>query len=204
MGFFKRKEALTIPPVEPSGGVPDRRPSPQPMRGGGRPDPYTSNSFGGGRNNGPPPQQGGYQPYQPREHKDPYAAVQADRQMGSNPNNPYARKGVPSQADRDNDAARNELFGGMKPQSQGPSREGTPGAGAGRPPSYATEEDAARAELFGGMGGSGGGGEIPAPRRREYGYQGRELEEDFDEDEEIEGIKQSMRETKQDSLQSTR
>ncbi|EJT46186.1 hypothetical protein A1Q1_05294 [Trichosporon asahii var. asahii CBS 2479] len=181
MGFFKRKEALTIPPVEPSGGIPDRRPSPQPMRGGGRPDPYTSNSYGGGRNNGPPPQQGGYQP---REHKDPYAAVQADRQMGSNPNNPYARKGVPSQADRDNDAARNELFGGMKPQGQGPSREGTPGAGWRSPPV--------------------GGGEIPAPRRREYGYQGRELEEDFDEDEEIEGIKQSMRETKQDSLQSTR
>lgn len=166
--------------------------------GGGRPDPYTSNSYGGGRGNAPQ-QQGGYQP---REHRDPYAAVQADRQMGSNPNNPYARKGAPSQADRDTDAARNELFSGMKPLGQGPSREGTPGAGGGRPPSYATEEDAARAELFGGMQQEGG--EIPAPRRREYGYAGRELEEDFDEDEEIEGIKQSMRETKQDSLQSTR
>lgn len=203
MGFFKKKDNLTIPPVEPAGGVPDRRPSPQPMRGGGRPDPYTSNSNGGGRNNGGPQDPyAGAGGYQPREHKDPYAAVQADRAMGGNPNNPYARKGVPTQADRDTDAARAELFAGMKPQSsQQPSREGSL-ADTGRPPSYATEEDSARAELFGGLQNEGG--EIPAVKRREYGYTGRELEEDFDEDEEIEGIKQGMRETKQDSLASTR
>ena len=40
--------------------------------------------------------------------------------------------------------------------------------------------------------------------RREYGYEGRENEEDFDEDEEIEGIKQDMRGVKQESLASTR
>lgn len=42
------------------------------------------------------------------------------------------------------------------------------------------------------------------PAERKYGYEGREMEEDFDEDEEIEGIKQEMRGVKQDSLASTR
>jgi hypothetical protein len=39
---------------------------------------------------------------------------------------------------------------------------------------------------------------------RKYGYEGREQEEDFDEDEEVEGIKQEMRGLKQESLASTR
>lgn len=58
--------------------------------------------------------------------------------------------------------------------------------------------DAARAELFGGYKAA----DVPAERK--YGYEGREMEEDFDEDEEIEGIKQEMRGVKQDSLASTR
>lgn len=41
-------------------------------------------------------------------------------------------------------------------------------------------------------------------KERKYGYDGRENEEDFDEDEEIEGIKQEMRGVKQESLASTR
>lgn len=41
-------------------------------------------------------------------------------------------------------------------------------------------------------------------KERKYGYDGREQEEDFDEDEEIEGIKQEMRGVKQESLASTR
>ncbi|UOH85290.1 hypothetical protein LQV05_002109 [Cryptococcus neoformans] len=59
--------------------------------------------------------------------------------------------------------------------------------------------DAARAELFGGFSKAA---DVPAERK--YGYEGREMEEDFDEDEEIEGIKQEMRGVKQDSLASTR
>lgn len=39
---------------------------------------------------------------------------------------------------------------------------------------------------------------------RKYGYEGRENEDDFDEDEEIEGIKQEMRDVKQESLAGTR
>lgn len=58
--------------------------------------------------------------------------------------------------------------------------------------------DAARAELFGRYKAA----DVPAERK--YGYEGREMEEDFDEDEEIEGIKQEMRGVKQDSLASTR
>ena len=60
-------------------------------------------------------------------------------------------------------------------------------------------DDAARNELFAGY---------QAPQQvqatRKYGYEGREQEEDFDEDEEIEGIKQDMRGVKQESLASTR
>lgn len=63
-----------------------------------------------------------------------------------------------------------------------------------------TAQDAARNELFSGMGN------IPQREgpQRQYGYEGREAEEDFDEDEEIEGIKQEMRGLKQESLASTR
>ena len=61
------------------------------------------------------------------------------------------------------------------------------------------ENDAARNELFSGFRAP----EKPVAERK-YGYEGREQEEDFDEDEEIEGIKQEMRGLKQESLASTR
>ncbi|KAL7423634.1 Protein transport protein S9 plasma membrane t-SNARE [Cryptotrichosporon argae] len=60
--------------------------------------------------------------------------------------------------------------------------------------------DAARNELFSGYSKP----EVPAQPERKWGYEGREMEEDFDEDEEVEGIKQEMRGIKQDSLASTR
>jgi len=49
-------------------------------------------------------------------------------------------------------------------------------------------------------------GFLPAQKQatRKYGYEGREQEEDFDEEEEVEGIKQEMRGIKQESLASTR
>ena len=60
------------------------------------------------------------------------------------------------------------------------------------------QDDLVRSELFSGL-------KMPeqAQRQREYGYEGREKEEDFNEDEEIEGIRQEMRNVKQDSLAST-
>ena len=59
--------------------------------------------------------------------------------------------------------------------------------------------DAARDELFAGFKAP----DKPAADRK-YGYEGRETEEDFDQDEEVEGIKQEMRGLKQDSLASSR
>lgn len=61
------------------------------------------------------------------------------------------------------------------------------------------EHEQARNELFSGFTAP----EKPQAERK-YGYEGREMEEDFDEDEEIEGIKQEMRGVKQESLASTR
>ncbi|KAK4683551.1 protein transport protein SEC9, partial [Tremellales sp. Uapishka_1] len=66
-------------------------------------------------------------------------------------------------------------------------------------PAAAAAGEAARNELFAGF---------QAPEKpqteRQYGYEGREMEQDFDEDDEIEGIRQGMRGVKQDSLASTR
>ena len=61
------------------------------------------------------------------------------------------------------------------------------------------EHEQARNELFAGFAAP----EKPVAERK-YGYEGREMEEDFDEDEEVEGIKQEMRGVKQESLASTR
>lgn len=61
------------------------------------------------------------------------------------------------------------------------------------------ENEQARTELFSGFAAP----EKPQAERK-YGYEGREMEEDFDEDEEVEGIKQEMRGVKQESLASTR
>lgn len=62
-----------------------------------------------------------------------------------------------------------------------------------------TQIDATRDELFSGYKAP----DKPAAERK-FGYEGRETEEDFDEDEEVEGIRQEMRGLKQDSLASTR
>ncbi|TXT04384.1 hypothetical protein VHUM_04151 [Vanrija humicola] len=96
------------------------------------------------------------------------------------------------------------------------STGGDPYATGGSDPYHAASQRAAPS----GGAGSGGGGDADANRdalfagynpgsrqvqaTRKWGYEGRENEEDFDEDEEIEGIKQEMRTTKQDSLASTR
>lgn len=108
-----------------------------------------------------------------------------------------------------NDAARNQLFN-RSGASNLKSNQSDPYAAAAnsRPPSYRTtagdpygdgQANDQRGELLGGFQPKS---EIP--KTRKYGYEGREQEEDFDEDEEIEGIKQNMRETKQESLASTR
>lgn len=122
----------------------------------------------------------------PEPKADPYA--QQAPQAGSNRYgggyggaDPYARTSTPSNSD---------------PYAR------SSGGGAGGNP-YAKDAvnpaEAARNELFAGF---------TAPEKtqktREYGYEGREMEEDFDEDEEVEGIKQEMRGIKQESLASTR
>ena len=101
-------------------------------------------------------------------------------------------------------------YGGADPYAKSASasnsdpyaRAGADGGGAGGNP-YAKDavnpNDAARNELFAGFAAP----EKPE-RSREYGYEGREMEEDFDEDEEVEGIKQEMRGIKQESLAGTR
>jgi hypothetical protein len=64
----------------------------------------------------------------------------------------------------------------------------------------ATPDEKARNELFAGYTAPEGAKKA----ERKYGYEGREEEEDFDEDDEIEGIKQEMRGIKQESLAATR
>jgi hypothetical protein len=112
----------------------------------------------------------------PQAKPDPYASNGSNRGGGGGGGDPYARS---------------------KPAA---------GAGAGVGGSadpYARNavgpDDAARNELFSGYSGP----EKVEPTRK-YGYEGREMEEDFDEDEEVEGIKQEMRGLKQESLASTR
>lgn len=139
MGFFKRKDTgPLIPPIPPTAGQQARAADPYAARstGGAARDPYSSG--------------GGGDPYGAAAggNRDPYGGAGANA-------NPYGSAG-----EQQNNAARNELFGGFA---------------------------------------------APAPAvERKWGYDGREQEEDFDEDEEVEGIKQSMRQTKQDSLASTR
>ena len=112
-------------------------------------------------------------------------------------------------------AARQQLFGSKTPSSTGPPAVIDPYAnsrGASSlsraPPSYtSTPGDpygdakgaSERDQLF-----SGFTPKEDVPKTRKYGYEGRENEDDFDEDEEIEGIKQEMRDVKQESLAGTR
>ncbi|OWZ50525.1 synaptosomal-associated protein, 23kDa [Cryptococcus neoformans var. grubii Br795] len=124
---------------------------------------------------------------------DPYAAPAAGGYGGGDP---YTKsKPAP--------AATLEEKGGGDPYAATPAYAagGDPYAkrNPGPRPNPNAANDAARAELFGGFSKAA---DVPAERK--YGYEGREMEEDFDEDEEIEGIKQEMRGVKQDSLASTR
>lgn len=110
----------------------------------------------------------------PKAYSDPYAQPAAS----SGGSDPYARSGGGG--------------GGGDPYA----RAGTPGA-SGRN-ALATKAQEQRNELFAGYTAS-----EPKPDRK-YGEEGRENDEDFDEDEEVEGIKQEMRGVKQESLASTR
>lgn len=108
---------------------------------------------------------------------DPYA-----RSGGGGGGDPYARSGGGGGGDPYASAGKSASTAGDNPYAK---RGG--------------EDNAARNELFAGY---------QAPEKpqaqRQYGYEGRETEEDFDEEEEVEGIKQEMRGLKQDSLASTR
>lgn len=99
--------------------------------------------------------------------------------------------------------ARRQLFSGVQWNSKEsdsnstappPSYRSTPGDPYGE-----ASRDANRDALLGGF--------VPKDepvKERKYGYEGRDGEADFDEEEEIEGIKQEMRGVKQESLASTR
>ena len=119
-------------------------------------------------------------PAQAESKPDPYAAP--TRGGGGGGGDPYARS--------------KPAAGGGDPYARSKPAAGddNPYALQSRPPA-----DAARDELFAGF-------KAPAKPvgERKYGYEGREDEEDFDPDEEVEGIKQEMRGIKQDSLASTR
>ena len=113
-------------------------------------------------------------------------------------------------APADTGAARTQLFSRGGGSSVDMRRNaGDPYAPAlDRAPSYRTTDgdpygdnkaNEQRGELFGGFQPKD-----EVPKDRKYGYEGREMEDDFDEEEEIEGIKQEMRGIKQESLSSTR
>jgi len=108
---------------------------------------------------------------------DPYAQPAETKGGGD----PYAKKKPDAYANADPYASTKSRGGDSNPYAKQPD-----------------PNDAARNELFAGYA---------APEKkadRKYGYEGREMEEDYDEDEEVEGIKQEMRGLKQDSLASTR
>ncbi|CAK9779875.1 hypothetical protein CC85DRAFT_286209 [Cutaneotrichosporon oleaginosum] len=94
---------------------------------------------------------------------------------------------------------RDPYAGVQKARAAGTDPNSIYGIQRGQPPQD-PENDANREALFGGFNGGG----QRQTQQRKYGYEGREQEEDFDEDDEIEGIRQGMRETKMDSLASTR
>jgi hypothetical protein len=120
---------------------------------------------------------------QPEPKSDPYA--QTSRAPASDP---YARTTTSDPYARTKSAPTGDPYA--------PTAAGRLGAYQKDAPNPA---DAARNELFAGYA---------APDKpktdRKYGYEGREMEEDFDEEEEVEGIKQEMRGIKQESLASTR
>ncbi|KAE8542904.1 hypothetical protein D1P53_000967 [Cryptococcus gattii VGV] len=134
----------------------------------------------------------GQQQQQQQPKADPYATPDASAYGGGDP---YT-KSKPRPSDQSDEKGRSDPYAATPTYAAGgdPYAKRNPGP---RPNPNAAN-DAARAELFGGFKAE----DVPAERK--YGYEGREMEEDFDEDEEIEGIKQEMRGVKQDSLASTR
>lgn len=139
----------------------------------------------------------------------PVAPTAGQQQASSGSSDPYAQTNKGPSGDP---YARAKPAGGAS--SDPYARAGGAGGGGGDPYAqtaqgragdynpYAKkggENDQARSELFSGFSAP----EKPQAERK-YGYEGREMEEDFDEDEEIEGIKQEMRGVKQESLASTR
>jgi hypothetical protein len=129
----------------------------------------------------------------PQSKPDPYASGGARNYSSSGGVDPYA-------SSEPRGGGGDPYASSRAPPADPYARSGG-GGGGGNP--YAQDSvnpaDAARNELFAGF---------TAPEKpkadRKYGYEGREQEQDFDEDEEIEGIKQEMRGVKQDSLASTR
>ncbi|TYJ52725.1 hypothetical protein B9479_006659 [Cryptococcus floricola] len=128
-----------------------------------------------------------------QQRDDPYANAPAGNTTGSS--DPYARSKPAAGAHSSQPSS--------DPYAANPSYQAGTGGDpyAKRVPAAKPQNpnDAARAELFAGFAAP----EKPAVERQ-WGYEGREMEEDFDEDEEVEGIKQEMRGVKQDSLASTR
>ncbi|KAL0241893.1 hypothetical protein I308_106067 [Cryptococcus tetragattii IND107] len=140
------------------------------------------------------PTAGQPQPQQPQA--DPYATPDASTYAGAG-GDPYA-KSKPRPSDQSGEKGRSDPYAATPTYAAGGGGDPYAKRNPGPRPNPNAANDAARAELFGGFKAE----DVPAERK--YGYEGREMEEDFDEDEEIEGIKQEMRGVKQDSLASTR
>ncbi|WVQ82733.1 hypothetical protein IAT38_004865 [Cryptococcus sp. DSM 104549] len=120
--------------------------------------------------------------------QDPYAAAPSSNRYGASGGDPYTRSKPAGGAAGGGDPYARAAGAGAGGDGGNPYARNAPSA-----------NDAARNELFAGYAAP----EKPAAERQ-YGYEGREMEEDFDEEEEIEGIKQEMRGVKQESLASTR
>lgn len=140
------------------------------------------------------PTAGQQQQQQQQPKADPYATPDASTYAGGDP---YT-KSKPRPSDQSGEKGRNDPYAATPTYAAGAGGDPYAKRIPGPRPNPNAANDAARAELFGGFQAA----DVPAERK--YGYEGREMEEDFDEDEEIEGIKQEMRGVKQDSLASTR
>lgn len=115
-------------------------------------------------------------------------------------NDPYAaRSSRPGQNDPYASGGHRDPYAGVQRANAAGNDPNSPYGVRRGPAPQDVENDAYREALFSGMQQ-----QTQVPRARQYGYEGRDKEEDFDEDDEIEGIRQGMRETKMDSLASTR
>ncbi|WOO86082.1 Protein transport protein sec9 [Vanrija pseudolonga] len=123
----------------------------------------------------------------------PPVAPTEGQQQRAVAHDPYAARAAPARRDPYASAGGDPYATGGDPYGAAPGPRAAAGAGA-------DDEDASRNALFAGY--NPGATQVQAQRK--WGYEGRETEEDFNEDEEIEGIKQEIRQTKQDSLASTR